>query len=600
MTTLAEHPALLALGWTLLHSLWQVAGLGLLAWVGLRLLRGRSPGARYGLACAALALMLALPVATWFLLLPALAEPVQELAGAAPKVTEAHGFEALRAALDPLLPWALALWGLGVAFMSLRLLGGWVWMQRLRRRWAEPAPAPWPERVRILAARLGVPGPVAILRSLAVDAPMVIGWIRPVILVPAAAFAGLAPAALEAVLAHELEHIRRHDYLVNLLQSVVEALLFYHPAAWWLSRQIRTEREHCCDDAAVALCGDPVLYARALASLEDLRAADLPNPTLALAANGGNLMNRIKRIILPKLPPSSAGRAGLLAVLAVSALGAATGMTLNQNPPPAPSAPPAAAVAPEAPKEPEVRVIKKRIQIGDLKTQAELEAKTKAFEAKAEAMAARHEAARKAGKVDADMAKLDQELAAMAKDIAGLARKLATREVREVHIPRIQVEGHQLHMPRIQIDGKDIELPEGSEAGIDQGDGRTIIIKKRVKGAEGQEVEVETGGPGERHIVIQKRIKGEDGKEHLQFETGGRGERHIVINRDLRTAASAEEIAALKAELAHLKARLDRLAPLAAPKPPAPPKPPAAPAPMPAAPKAKPAAPAPPAPGPKG
>ena len=104
-----------------------------------------------------------------------------------------------------------------------------------------------------------------------VDVPTVIGWLKPVVLLPASALAGLSPNQVEAILAHELAHIRRHDYLVNLLQTLVETLLFYHPAVWWLSRRIRAERENCCDDLAVSLCGDPVAYAAALAELEDLR-----------------------------------------------------------------------------------------------------------------------------------------------------------------------------------------------------------------------------------------------------------------------------------------------------------------------------------------
>jgi HEAT repeat protein len=123
---------------------------------------------------------------------------------------------------------------------------------------------------------------------------MVVGWLRPVILLPASALTGLSPQQLEAILAHELAHIRRHDYLINLLQAVVETLLFYHPAVWWVSRRIRQEREHCCDDLAVAVCGDSLTYARALLEMEQLRAA---GPQLAMAANGGSLMNRIQRLV---------------------------------------------------------------------------------------------------------------------------------------------------------------------------------------------------------------------------------------------------------------------------------------------------------------
>ena len=154
-----------------------------------------------------------------------------------------------------------------------------------------------------LSRRLHIARPVRLLRSTLVDVPTVIGWLKPVILLPATALSGLNPHQLEAILAHELAHIRRHDYLVNLLQTVVETLLFYHPAVWWLSRRIRAERENCCDDLAVSLCGDPVTYARALADLEGLR-----NPTrrFVMAADGGSLVQRVRRLLGA---PSHAGRA---------------------------------------------------------------------------------------------------------------------------------------------------------------------------------------------------------------------------------------------------------------------------------------------------
>src|SRR6185369_12620027 len=120
------------------------------------------------------------------------------------------------------------------------------------------------------------------------------GWMRPAILLPASTLSGLSVAQIEAILAHELAHIRRHDYIVNLLQCVIETLLFYHPAVWWVSRRVRDERELCCDDMAVQAVGDRVGYARALCELERLRAA---TPQLAMAANGGSLLTRIARLL---------------------------------------------------------------------------------------------------------------------------------------------------------------------------------------------------------------------------------------------------------------------------------------------------------------
>ena len=127
-----------------------------------------------------------------------------------------------------------------------------------------------------------------------VDVPLVVGCLRPIVVLPIAAMSQLNAAQVEAILAHELAHMRRHDYLVNLMQTLAETLLFYHPAVWWLSARIRDEREHCCDDVAVAVCGDPVGYAAALAELEAWRSGEL---SLAAAATGGSLLNRVRRIL---------------------------------------------------------------------------------------------------------------------------------------------------------------------------------------------------------------------------------------------------------------------------------------------------------------
>src|SRR5262249_31480014 len=160
---------------------------------------------------------------------------------------------------------------------------------RLVTRSASPACEPWLSLARRLSLALGVRQAVRLLESTAIEVPAVLGLLRPVILLPASAVTGLTPAQLEMILAHELAHIRRHDFLVTLFQSAVETLLFYHPAVWWISRQVRIERENCCDDLAVAVCGTPLQYARALARLEELRAEALP---LAVSANGGSLMER--------------------------------------------------------------------------------------------------------------------------------------------------------------------------------------------------------------------------------------------------------------------------------------------------------------------
>jgi hypothetical protein len=202
-----------------------------------------------------------------------------------------------------------------VVLLSLRSLGGWLLAQRLKRsgRSLEALEA----CLSRLAQRLRISRPVRLCESALVAVPTVIGWIRPVILLPASAVWGLSPEQLELILAHELVHIRRYDYLVNLLQAAVETLLFYHPAVWWVSNRIRLEREHCCDDLAVATCGNALVYARALADLETLR-ADVP--MFVLAASGGSLLNRVRRIVGEPGHVSRSSR-GVAAVLALAAAG---------------------------------------------------------------------------------------------------------------------------------------------------------------------------------------------------------------------------------------------------------------------------------------
>ncbi|HPU34904.1 MAG TPA: M56 family metallopeptidase [Phycisphaerae bacterium] len=234
--------------------------------------------------------------------------PVLHKAGETPAPPEAAGSagwgRAVVERLEPYLPWFVVVWLVGMSVLSLRLLGGWVQVQKIRRDRSGEI-SDWKLQisearaaVAELAKRLRVSRPVRLLVSAEAQAPMAIGWLRPVILLPASAITGLTPEQLRAVLAHELAHIRRYDYLVNILQSVVETVLFYHPAVWWVSRRIRVEREHCCDDMAVAVSGNVLSYARALERMELLRAEPA---RLAVAATSGSLLARIRRLVgMPK------------------------------------------------------------------------------------------------------------------------------------------------------------------------------------------------------------------------------------------------------------------------------------------------------------
>jgi len=301
------------LGWTLLHFLWQGLVIAALLAGGLRLLRNAAPKHRYLAGCFALLLLAAAPAITLNRVwqrneLPTMDIPAQNFVpdfakvpttrdqppskfifSVKPTVHKLHFAERIKG----FLPLMVTGWLAGVLVLSLRLLTGWMQIKRLKRVATSAVDQVWHGKLGELGRRLGMNHSVRLLQSALVEVPTVIGWLRPVILLPASCLVRLSPAQLEAILAHELAHIRRHDYLVNLLQSVVETFLFYHPAVWWVSRCVREERELCCDDLAVEICGDRIAYARALATLEALRAAPAQ---LALAAGGAPLLQRIRRL----------------------------------------------------------------------------------------------------------------------------------------------------------------------------------------------------------------------------------------------------------------------------------------------------------------
>jgi beta-lactamase regulating signal transducer with metallopeptidase domain len=229
--------------------------------------------------------------------------------------------------LEQAIPWLVAAWVIGVALCSIRLTQGCWRLNALKKNGIEPLDSGWNEMLNDLKWRLNISRPVQLFKSALVEVPTVVGWLRPVILLPASSLTGLTPSQLEAILAHELAHVVRHDYLVNVFQNVVETLMFYHPAVWWISRCIREEREHCCDDLAVQLCGDRVVYASALATMEELR---WQVPQLALAATGGSLLNRIRRLAGLSADSENPGwrQAGGLALLGIGSAFAILGICL--------------------------------------------------------------------------------------------------------------------------------------------------------------------------------------------------------------------------------------------------------------------------------
>jgi beta-lactamase regulating signal transducer with metallopeptidase domain len=339
-------------GWALVHFLWQGALIALAFAAVNRAARRSVPAVRYGAACAALALMMAAPVATGaWLAGAARTQPAAALAGEGWKALplaegsigagdapmEPAGLAPARLvrrtshAIEPLVPGLAVGWAVGVLLLSVRLLGGWLWVRRLARRGLLPVPPEWSAALARLRAQMRIRRPVGLWLSPHVSGPALIGWVRPVILLPLSASSGLTPRQVELILLHELAHVRRWDYAVNLAQRLAETLLFYHPGVWWISARIREEREHCCDDAVVARASVRD-YVLALLVMEEARR---PVPGLALGAGGASLVARVRRLTGPARRTDATARTpvAIAAAMALLALAAARPSPAAVEPP---------------------------------------------------------------------------------------------------------------------------------------------------------------------------------------------------------------------------------------------------------------------------
>src|SRR5947208_2283702 len=329
---LSPH-AMHALGWSLLHFLWQGTALAALAAVLMALCRRSS--ARYVVGVSVLVLMSLAPLVTLLYLqqndVASNGRNSSPLVSAAwPLATSTSSAtlssQNLRASSSDAIAWLVQAWLFGVAIFSLRSAGGFVLLERERRKRSSVVGERVLEICYMLQDHLGISRTIQYCECKWLQSPAVIGWFRPIVFLPATALTGLSDDQLQAVSAHELAHIQRLDAFVNVFQVCVETLLFYHPAVWWLNKRIRAEREHCCDDIAVSLCGDAVEYARALTLMEQWRSA----PVFAMAANRGPLTDRIMRVLGLKTLGAGMRGIGLVgSLLCLSAALAAGNALLN-------------------------------------------------------------------------------------------------------------------------------------------------------------------------------------------------------------------------------------------------------------------------------
>jgi beta-lactamase regulating signal transducer with metallopeptidase domain len=331
------NPWIEATGWTLIHFVWQGTLLTLATAAALGLCRRSAAQVRYVVACLGLTAMLVTAAATAVAVTfpggasafstdrvpPAgrFASPIAASIGPAGQPFFAAS-EAVRRAANPrqLLPVVVWVWLAGVTVLMARLAAGCWRIHRLRAATMAAPLSSWQPAAERLARRLRVAVPFRIVESAVVDAPILVGWLQPLVVLPLAAMAHMTAAQVEALVAHEITHIRRRDYAINLLQTIAEALLFFHPGVWWVSRRIRQEREHCCDDAAIAVAGEATAYAEALMALASWREREFQP---SLGAVKGPLVLRIRRLLSTADADEPSGRGGLMVLGTAVALAAA-------------------------------------------------------------------------------------------------------------------------------------------------------------------------------------------------------------------------------------------------------------------------------------
>ena len=304
-------PLIDALGWTLIHFVWQGALFGLLFAGLMKTMASSSASARHAMAVGVLVLMGLAPVATFSLLALGYTTPGKLLV--TPVVLSGWWVD-VESSLRGMLPWGVFAWLLGVMGLSGRLALDWMAVRRLTSYCTKPLSTELEKLAAKVRQAYQVSVHVRVLESAIVKVPLAVGWLKPVILIPPSALMGLTQRQLELILAHEFAHIRRYDHVINLYQVVLETLLFYHPVVRWVSNRVRVERENCCDDLVVAQTGDSVAYARALTELEGLRNV---SPQLALSATDGQLLHRVNRLVAKPDPQrgSVAWAVSLLLVL---------------------------------------------------------------------------------------------------------------------------------------------------------------------------------------------------------------------------------------------------------------------------------------------
>lgn len=306
-SNLLPGPAVSAFGWTLIHSIWQGTLLMLVAVAAFYFLRKKTANTRYLTGVGFLFAQVVASVGTFIYYYPKTISAVSNVKALARYTALSTSRTWAEVSRD--LPitfkvqmWLTAhlhelviCWLIGSGILLLRFAGGWIFTERLRINAKIVMDKEWRARFGVIIAKMNISKAVEFRETAKVLTPMVIGTFSPVVLIPIGLLSGFSTAQVEAILAHELAHIRRNDYLINMLQSFVEVIFFFHPAIWWLSEKVRAEREHCCDDIALDVCGDKMSLAHALVKVAEWQAA--PGLAMAFASKKPLLLHRVQRVL---------------------------------------------------------------------------------------------------------------------------------------------------------------------------------------------------------------------------------------------------------------------------------------------------------------
>lgn len=294
--------------WTIVHSLWQGGLLALVMSYLQTTPTASTSVARYTLSVLALGTLLLSSIVTfciYYYTLGVTSEatmPSAALTGTVPATASGHLLQQVRYWFDLRSETILLVWTVGVALLLTKAICGVAYIQWLRQGTEHPV---LQQALLHLQDKIGKSAHLRLLASSRVAVPMVVGAIKPVVLFPLSLLTMLTIDEVEAILAHELAHVHRHDYAVNLVLHVVETLYYYHPAVWWISANIRAERENSCDDLAIAMGTDPLLYAQTLTKIEAMQTQTIPSMAMALHTDKHQLLNRIKRILNMKQTKSN-------------------------------------------------------------------------------------------------------------------------------------------------------------------------------------------------------------------------------------------------------------------------------------------------------